>query len=358
MDDAALGHEPSTQNPSAQASPAMQRSSESKASPGGSSFHRDKISIPGIWNSASQPPHLRRQEDQQRARHQAHISYHEISKQSAAASAFIMPRLSPSSSPSRPWISQLEVVNPHHHQLQLAQAFSAGQRSVLHARHSSHGAAQASLVTRTLTPSRILESNSTSYIPPSTPRASPLPPSSASYLPPDKSKALPLFSLHMGGMSTGGQVNARKPLTMDTGCAPASIFVEEMRPAFSNLGPPMHIDIQTANSRDRPLCQQGNLTLYARGRTGQSVRIDFPGSLVSNTFASNLVCLRSLLILGWTIDWQTDQALLHTPDRSDTLALPCVDGMYIFPPLFIDPRYIQTGAAKTRQSPMTPPPPT
>ena len=347
MGDAALGHEPTRIDPIASApSATMQRSSERRtASLGGSIFHRDKVSQTGIWNFASQPPHPRLQGGS-KAR-QVNISNHER-EQFAATAAATTPKLS--SLPSRPWTShsQHEVVDVHH-QLQLAQAYSAGQRRVLHGRYS-HGTTQASLATRTSTPPSTLEtssvpgSNSTSYIPlpRSTPRTSPLPPSSASYLPPDKSKALPPFSLHMGGMSMGGQVNATKPFNVDTVCTPRFIFVDGMRPAFSSL--------------DRPLCQQGNLTLFARGTSSRDVEINFPGSLVSDTSASNLVCLRSFLILGWTIDWQTDQALLHTPDRTDTLVLPCVDGMYIS--LFIDPRYIQAGAAKTRQSPMTPPPPT
>ena len=126
-----------------------------------------------------------------------------------------------------------------------------------------------------------------------------------------------------------------------------------MRRFFSSLGNPEPVEIQTANSRDNPVCQQGNLTLYARGMSGRSVVLNFPKSLVSDSFASNLVSLRSLLLLGWTVDWQRDRALLHTPDNIDTVILRCSNGMYIFPPLFVRPRHIEAQAATTRRS--TPP---
>jgi hypothetical protein len=344
---AAPGHEPSRAYPIALASqPTMQESSRERESKGRNFFRSTTSSQQGtqakLWsaNAQSSQPRSRALEPQ-------HVSlYRREWRQLVAAEDDSTSRR------SQPSSSRQDDDQVFYNRIDMARASKDGQLHFPKQQHSR----QVAFTTETSPSSPgalpFSSSKSSSYVQPprTSPRTSSESTSSTSYHS-DKSHALPSFSLYLPpSEDLGRQVHLDEPVNLDSECTPNSFFTRHMRSSFSNLGGLKHIEEQTANSLNHPLCQQGNLTLFARGTSGRDVEIKFPGSLVSDNSASNLVCLRSLLILGWTVDWRKDQALLHTPDKTDTLILHFLNGMYVFPPLFSRSRHIEAGVANTRTS--------
>ena len=149
--------------------------------------------------------------------------------------------------------------------------------------------------------------------------------------------SMQMYPPHLGGgpLRRGAHVNSETAILMDSGCGPHSLLHQDTLPALSNATP-TQISLRTATSDAEPLhALRGDVHLLVQAESGRDVLIHLRSAMVGGRGgAKGLICLHDLVLQKYVIEHKEDKALLHTPDGSETLVLPCINGMYTLGPAF------------------------
>ena len=141
----------------------------------------------------------------------------------------------------------------------------------------------------------------------------------------------------MGGnfpLQRGTHVNKDSVVIMDSGCGPNTMVPECFLPAISNAKATT-LDITTATGDVQIQATSGDVNVLVQSASGRDVLIHFKSAIVGGRGKGNgLVCMHELILQGWHVDHTPSKAFLYTPDKTEVIVLPNINGMYTFGPMF------------------------